>query len=253
LSLPPFDDPVAVYPTITNQPAEDNRHRQDVNARRNDMEKIAVWGFSWVPPFAQGLVRDLRVRWALEEAGLAYESRWVGIEERNSAAWRRKHPFGMVPVLESGDGALIESGAIVYSIAEQCETLMSADRRVETLTWMFTALNTVEPPLWNLFVMDVLHRDEAWVQLRRPGAVDEVTARLVALSECLGDRDYLLGHFTAADILMATVLRFIRHTDLVTGFPLLDAYVKRCEARPAFQAALRAQMADYVRNEPVAA
>lgn len=217
------------------------------------MEKIAVWGFSWVPPFAQGLVRDLRVRWALEEAGLAYESRWIDLEERNADVYRRKHPFGMVPVLESDDGALIESGAIVYAIAEQCEALMPADRRVETLTWMFTALNTIEPPLWNLFVMDVLHRDEAWVQLRRPGAVDEVKARLAALSEWLDSRDCLLGRFTAADILMTTVLRFIRHTDLLAGFPLLDAYVKRCEARPAFQAALRNQMVGYARNEPVAA
>lgn len=217
------------------------------------MEKIAVWGFSWVPPFAQGLVRDLRVRWALEEAGLVYESRWIGIEERTSDAYRRKHPFGMVPVLESGDGTLIESGAIVHAIAEHCEALMPVDRRTETLTWMFTALNTVEPPLWNLFVMDVLHRDEAWVPLRRPGAVDEVKARLAALSECLDGRDYLLGRFTAADILMTTVLRFIRHTDLVAGFPLLDAYVKRGEARPAFQAALRNQTAGYARNEPAAA
>jgi glutathione S-transferase len=217
------------------------------------MEKIAVWGFSWVPPFAQGLVRDLRVRWALEEAGLAYESRWIGIEERNSDAYRRKHPFGMVPVLESGDGTLIESGAIVYAIAEHCEALMPPGQRIETLTWMFAALNTVEPPLWNLLVLDQLHRDEQWAKLRRSGAVDEVKVRLAALSEWLDGRDYLLGRFTAADILMTTVLRFIRHTDLVAEFPRLDAYVKRCEARPAFRAALRDQMTDYVRNAPVAA
>ncbi|OOG37073.1 glutathione S-transferase family protein [Rhodanobacter sp. C05] len=217
------------------------------------MDKIAVWGFSWVPPFAQGLVRDLRVRWALEEAGLAYESRWVGIEERNSDAYRRKHPFGLVPVLESSDGTLIESGAIVYAIAEHCEALMPAGRRAETLTWMFTALNTVELPIWNLFVLDVLHQGEEWAKLRRAGAVDEVMARLTALSAWLDGRDYLLGCFTAADILMTTVLRFIRHTDLVAGFPILDAYVKRCEARAAFQAALRNQTAGYVRNAPVAA
>jgi glutathione S-transferase len=217
------------------------------------MEKIAVWGFSWVPPFAQGLVRDLRVRWALEEAGLAYESRWIDTEERSSEAYRRKHPFGMVPVLESRDGTLIESGAIVYAIAEQCDALMPAGQRAETLTWMFTALNTIEPPLWNLFVLDQLHQGEAWANLRRAGAVDEVKARLTALSQWLDGRDYLLGHFTAVDVLMTTVLRFIRHTDLVAGFPPLDAYVKRCEARPAFQAALRSQMTDYARNTPVAA
>ena len=217
------------------------------------MDKIAVWGFSWVPPFAQGLVRDLRVRWALQEAGLPYEIRWVGIEERNSDTYRRKHPFGMVPVLESADGTLIESGAIVYAIAEHCEALMPSDKRVETLTWMFAALNTVEPPVWNLLVMDLQHHDEEWSKLRRPGVVDEVKARLTALSDWLAGHDYLLGRFTAADILMTTVLRFIRHTDLVAEFPPLDAYVKRCEARPAFQTALRGQMADYARNTPVAA
>lgn len=217
------------------------------------MQNIAVWGFKWVPPFAQGLVRDLRVRWALEEAGLAYESRWIGIDELKTDAYRRKHPFGMVPVLECDDGLAIESGAIVHAIAQQNEALMPADLRDSTLAWMFTALNTVEPVVWNLFTMDVLHRDEAWVPLRRPGAVDEVKTRLAALTDCLAGRDYLLERFTAADILTTTVLRFIRHTDLVAEFAPLDAYVKRCEARPAFQAALRNQMEGYARNEPAAA
>lgn len=217
------------------------------------MQQIAVWGFSQVPPFAEGLVRDLRVRWALQEAGLAYESRWINPEERNAEAYRRKHPFGMVPALEIDGQASIESGAIIYAVAEQCETLMPSDLRTETLTWMFAALNSVEPPLWNLFVLDKLHEGEEWTRLRRAGAVDEVKARLAALSEWLGDREYLLGCFTAADILMATVLRFVRHTDLVAGFPTLDAYVKRCEARPAFKDALRDQMAGYALNTPIAA
>jgi len=217
------------------------------------MKQIAVWGFSQVPPFAQGLVRDLRVRWALQEAGLAYESRWVPPQERNADAYRRKHPFGMVPAVECDGETLIESGAIVHAIAERSEALMPSDLRTETLTWMFAALNSVEPPLWNLFVMDRLHREEAWVKVRRPGAVEEVKARLDALAEWLDDRDYLLGCFTAADILMATVLRFIRHTNLVAGFPTLDAYLKRCEARPAFQAALRDQITGYERNAQLAA
>ncbi|MGH8147038.1 MAG: glutathione S-transferase family protein [Rhodanobacteraceae bacterium] len=217
------------------------------------MQPIAVWGFSQVPPFAQGLVRDLRVRWALQEAGLAYESRWIDAEERNSEAYRRKHPFGMVPALESGGQTSIESGAIVYAIAERCEALMPSDLRTETLTWMFVALNTVEPPLWNLFVLDKLHQGEEWTGLRRASAVDEVKVRLAALSEWLDDREYLLGCFTAADILMPTVLRFIRHTGLVAGFPSLDAYVKRCEARPAFQDALRDQMSGYALNASIAA
>jgi len=217
------------------------------------MEKIAVWGFNSIPPVAKGLVRDLRVRWALEEAGLAYESRWIGVEDLKSDRYRRKHPFGLVPLVESNDENMIESGAIVHAIAERCETLMPANRRHETLTWMFAALNTVEPPVWNLFTMDVLHAGEAWVPLRRPGAVDEVKARLAALTACLEGRDYLLDRFTAADILMTTVLRFIRHTTLVAEFPLLDAYVKRCEARPAFEAALRNQAEGYALNEPATA
>lgn len=217
------------------------------------MKDIAVWGFSWVPPFAQGLVRDLRVLWALEEAGLPYESRWVDTGERNSADFRRKHPLGVVPVLECDGGTMIESGAIIYAIAEQCDALMPRDRRFDTLAWMFAALNTVEPPLWNLFVIDQLHGDQAWAKLRRPTAADEAKTRLSALSAWLDGRDYLLGRFTAADILMATVLRFLRHTDMVAEFPPLDSYVKRCEARPAFQAALHSQAEGYLRHAPVAA
>ncbi len=219
----------------------------------NNTETTAVWGFRWVPPFAQGLVRDLRVRWALEEAGVGYESRSVGFEARNGEAYRRKHPFGLVPVYESGGETIIESGAIVYHIAEKCEALMPAGRRTETLAWMFAALNTIEPPVNALSVMDLQHSQEDWVRLRRPAAVEDVEVRLAALSQWLHDRDYLLGEFTAADILMATVLRLIRHTDLVAGFSVLDAYLKRCESRGSFQKALRDQAADYARSEPAAA
>jgi glutathione S-transferase len=217
------------------------------------MKDIAVWGFAWVPPFAQGLVRDLRVRWALEEAGLPYESKWINADERTSEGYRRKHPFGVVPVIESDGQTMIESGAIIHAIAEQHEVLMPPDRRTETLAWMFAALNTVEPPLWNLFVIDQLQNDQAWTKLRRPGAVDEANARLAALSAWLEGREYLLESFTAADILMATTLRFLRHTNLVTEFLPLDNYLKRCEARPAFQAALSNQAAVYAHNTPVVA
>jgi glutathione S-transferase len=217
------------------------------------MKQIAVWGFSQVPPFAHGLARDLRVRWALKEAGLAYESRSLDPAERKTETWQSRHPFGLVPVLEIDGKTSIESGAIIYAIAEQCEALMPSDLRTETLTWMFAALNTVEPPLWNLFVLDKLHQGEEWTRLRRAGAVDEVRARLRALAEWLDDRDYLLGCFTAADVLMTTVLRFIRHTELLAEFPSLDACVKRCEARPAFQAALHEQIAGYEHQAAIAA
>ncbi|WP_438010748.1 glutathione S-transferase family protein [Sorangium sp. So ce321] len=219
------------------------------------MDKITVTGFRWVPPFAQGLVRDLRVRWALEEAGLPYEVRLIDLEERSSSAYRQKHPFGMVPTFEADGQGLFESGAIVHHIAADSEALMPADRhgRASTVTWMFAALNTVEPPIQNLSVMDLQQSEEQWAKLRRPGAVEAVKVRLSALSAWLDGRDYLVDRFTAADVLMTTVLRLIRHTDLVAEFPVLDAYVKRCEARPAFQKALREQMADFARSAPVAA
>jgi glutathione S-transferase len=160
-----------------------------------------------------------------------------------------------VPAFESNGRGLIESGAILHRIAETSEALMPADPdgRSDTLAWMFAALNTVEPPLINLLVMDLVRGEEQWAKLGRPNAVEAVKARLGALSAWLDGRDYLLGRFTAADILMTTVLRFVRHTDLVAGFPVLDAYLKRCEARPAFQKVLSDQMADYAHNAPVAA
>ena len=170
------------------------------------MEQIIVWGFRWAPPFAQGLVRDLRVRWALEEAGFTYETRLIDSANRHSDSYRQIHPFGMVPAFESDGHGLIESGAILYRIAETSEELMPAapNGRAETLAWMFAALNTVEPPVLHLLAVDQLHKDEAWARLRRPGAFEAVTARLTALSAWLDGRDYLLGRFTAADILMTT-------------------------------------------------
>jgi glutathione S-transferase len=217
--------------------------------------KIAVWGFRWAPPFAQGLVRDLRVRWALEEAGQPYEVRLLAAEERGSAAYRRHQPFGQVPACEVDGQGLFESGAIVHRIAEGSAALMPAEApaRAEVTTWMFAALNTVEPPIWNLLEMDLIHAGEDWVKLRRPAVVETVQARLQVLAAWLEGRDYLAGRFSAADILMVTTLRFIRHTDLVTGFPAMERYQRRCEARLAFQKSLAAQMADYARNEPLAA
>jgi glutathione S-transferase len=219
------------------------------------MERIIVWGFRWAPPFAQGLVRDLRVRWALREAGLPYETRLIGVEEWTSAAHRRRHPFGMVPVLEADGRLLTESGAIVYAIAKRSAALMPEDEagRDRTLAWMFAALNTVDPPVQALFDIDVSHGAETWARSRRPDIVKAVEVRLGELADALGGRDHLLGRFTAADILMVTVLRFVRHTELVAALPTLAAYVARCEARPAFGEALGEQMAEYALNAPAAA
>ncbi len=219
------------------------------------MEQITITGFRWAPPFAQGLVRDLRVRWALEEVGAPYEVRLVDLEDRHSEANRRVHPFGLVPAFQADGHGMFESGAILLHIAEDSAVLMPAGRheRTDAVTWMFAALNTVEPSVQELLSLDLQHGDEPWAKLRRPGLVEAVKLRLEALSDWLHGRDYLVGRFTAADILMTTVLRLIRHTDLVAEYPVLDAYVRRCEARPAFQRALADQMAGYAFNAPVAA
>jgi glutathione S-transferase len=211
-----------------------------------------VSAFRWVPPFAQGLVRDLRVRWALEEAGLAYEERLIGREDQASKSYRALQPFGQVPVYEEDGLVLFESGAIVLHIAERSEVLMPSDPhgRARTRTWVFAALNSIEPQIQGLVEIDLFHPGEEWGRLRRPAVVDEVKARLAQLSDWLDGRDYLEERFTAADLMMTSVLRILRHTDLLSQMPILDAYRLRCEARPAFQKALADQMAPFARNAP---
>jgi glutathione S-transferase len=216
------------------------------------MTKIKVSAFRWVPPFAQGLVRDLRVRWALEEAGLAYEERLIGPEDQKSESYRHLQPFGQVPAYEEDGLVLFESGAIVMHIAERTEALMPSEpgARARSKTWMFAALNTVEPQIQNLAEIDLFDPGAEWAKLRRPAALEAVKERLASLSAWLEGKDYLEERFTAADLLMTTVLRILRHTELVAEFPVLQAYCQRCEARPAFRKALAGQMAPFARNAP---
>lgn len=213
---------------------------------------LRVYAFKWVPPFAQGLVRDLRVRWALEEAGLPYEARLIDGDVQRSAAYKKLQPFGQVPVLEDGELTLFESGEIVLHVAERSPALMpeSPAARARARGWVFAALNSVEPAIANLAEMDLFHEGEEWVQLHRPDALRFAESRLSALSEWLGDRAYLEDTFTAGDLMMTTVLRIPRHIDLVARFPNLDAYRRRNEARPAFARALAAQMKPFAENAP---
>jgi glutathione S-transferase len=206
---------------------------------------IKITAFRMVPPFAQGLVRDLRVRWALEEAGLPYDTELVGPEETASAGYRARQPFGQVPVLVEDDLVLFESGAIVLHLGARSEALLPADAagRARATTWVLAALNTIEVAVQQLAEIDLFHADEAWVAERRPQAEELALERLQQLATWLGDRAHLEGRFTAGDLMMATVLRILRHTDLVARFPTLASYLARCEARPAFQRALRAQLA----------
>ena len=218
------------------------------------MNPITVTAFRWVPPFARGLVRDLRVRWALEEAGLPYTAKLIGPQDQASTEYREWQPFGQVPAFAQDGLEMFESGAIVLHIAEQSEALMPTDAagRARVQSWLIAALNSIEPAVQQLAEIDLFHKGAEWTRERRPQVEDFVKRRLTALTAWLGDHDYLEGRFTAADLLMVTVLRNLRHTDLVAQHPTINAYCERCEARPAFQKALRDQMADFVEQAPAA-
>jgi glutathione S-transferase len=216
---------------------------------------IKVTAFAWVPPFAAGLVRDLRVRWALEEAGEPYEERLLNQGEQDLPEYRAIQPFGQVPVYEEDGLTLFESGAILLHIAGRSDALLPADpaARARAIQWVFAALNSIEPHVWNLTLIDLFYPNEQWAKQRRPGAADFVEKRLDALAGRLGDKEYLDDdRFTAGDLMMTTVLRILRHTDLVASRPALHAYQLRCEARPAFQKALADQVAPFAHNAPPA-
>lgn len=220
------------------------------------MKNLQVSAFRWVPPFAQGLVRDLRVRWAIEEAGRDYEARLIGFEDQATAAYRQLQPFGQVPAIDENGLTLFESGAIVMHIAEESSALMPADPadRARVKTWMFAALNTVEPPIMmgNFIEMSPL-KDDPGVRQLRANLTKWAGGRLDDLQTFLGDRQYLIAdRFTAADLLMTTVLSILRTTDLMEQRLQLAAYQARCESRPAFKKALDAQMGAFARNAPPA-
>lgn len=206
---------------------------------------ITLTAFRWVPPFAQGLVRDLRVRWALEEAGIPYEEKLIGVKDQTSPEYRALQPFGQVPAIEDGDLKLFESGAILLEIAERSDTLLPADTqgRARARAWTLAALNTVEPPITHLGGLMIFHVNEPWAAPALPTAEQAVCKRLDELAQWLGERDYLEDRFTVGDLMMTTVLRILRDTSLVSDRPALQAYQSRCEARPAFRKAL----ADHLR------
>jgi len=209
---------------------------------------ITISAFRWVPDFAQGLVRDLRVRWALEEAGLPYETRLLDQGDQDEGDYRALQPFGQVPILEEGGFVLFETGAIVLYLGERSEALLPKDpgARARATQWLVAALNSIEPFVQNVASIDIFHANEEWAKLRRPGAVEFAKRRLASLSTSLGDKPHLDGErFTVGDLMMTTVLRILRHTDIVTRDRRLAAYVERCTARPAFKRALDAQIGDF--------
>jgi glutathione S-transferase len=213
--------------------------------------QIEITAFRWVPEFAQGVVRDLRARWALEEAGLDYRVRLLGGERPRE--YLKEQPFDQVPVFRDGTVHIFESGAIVQYIGEKSEALLPRDAqgRYRAIQWTYGALNSVEPALMNVVLVDIFYANEEWAKLRRPGAVDFAKLKLRRISDWLGDKEWLEGdRFTIGDLMMVTVLRLLRHTDIVSEFPNLESFVKRGEARPAFGRALDDQLATFREHQP---
>jgi glutathione S-transferase len=204
-----------------------------------------ITAFERSPDRGKGLARDMRVRWALEEVGQPYDVRLVSFSDMKESAHRRLHPFGQIPTYEEGDLALFESGAIVFHIAERHAGLLpeDANARTRAITWMFAALNTVEPPIVDLGMATLLERDKIWYEERLPVLEDRVRVRLDELSSRLGRADWLDDAFSAGDLLMVTVLRRLNGSGILETYPKLSAYVARGEARPAYKSAFQDQLA----------
>jgi glutathione S-transferase len=196
---------------------------------------IVITAFERSPDGGMGLARDTRVRWALEEVGQPYEVRLVSLQAREEPAHLRLHPFGLIPTYEEGDLALFERGAIIFHIAERHAGLFSddANARARAITWMFAAINTVEPPILELVTARFAEGDKPWTQERLPLVKDRIRDRLVQVSARLGDADWLDGAaFCAGDLMMVSVLLRLRPSGLLDEFPKLAAYVSAAKRGP---------------------
>jgi glutathione S-transferase len=211
-----------------------------------------ITGFARSPDRGRGLARDMRVRWALEEVGQPYDVRLLSFSEMKESAHLKLHPFGQIPTYEEGDLALFESGAIVFHIAERHAGLLPDDARarVRAITWMFAALNTVEPPIVERGMATLVERDKTWYEERLPILEGRVRVRLDELSSRLGDADWLDNAFSAGDLLMVTVLRRLIGSGILEKYSNLSAYVARGEARPAYKRAFDAQLAVFTGKPP---
>ncbi|KOF13933.1 glutathione S-transferase [Ensifer adhaerens] len=206
---------------------------------------ITITAFERSPDRGKGLGRDMRVRWAIEEVGQPYDVRLVSFKAMKQPAHLALQPFGQIPTYEDGDLALFESGAIVFHIAEHYPGLLpdDANARARAITWMFAALNTVEPPIVDREVARYLEGDKPWYKERLTGVDERIRKRLDQLSGRLGDADWLDGEFSAGDLLMVTVLRRLEGSGILNEYPNLSAYIARGEARPAYKRAFDAQLA----------
>ncbi|HSX57528.1 MAG TPA: glutathione S-transferase family protein [Sphingomonas sp.] len=209
--------------------------------------QIEITGFDWVPDFAKGFVRDLRPRWACEEIGLPYSMRLLNAAAPRPDAYFREQPWGQVPTLADDGLNLFESGAILLHLGEKDERLLPRDpqARATAISWLFAAYNSVEPLIFEYSNIEIFAAGEQWAELRRPSLIEFAGRRLDRLAAAIDGRDWLAGRFSVADIAMATVLRNIEGSGLLEERPVLMAYLERAIARPAFKAALAAQLADF--------
>ncbi|WP_448095923.1 glutathione S-transferase family protein [Luteibacter yeojuensis] len=206
---------------------------------------IVITAFERSPDGGLGLARDTRVRWALEEVGQPYEVRLVPFGAMKEPAHLGLHPFGQIPTYEEGDLVLFESGAIIFHLADRHTGLLpdDANARARAITWMFAALNTVEPPILELVTARFVEGDKPWTPERMPLIASRIRERLGRLATRLGNADWLDGGFSAGDLTMVSVLLRLRPSGILAEFPSLAAYVARGEARPAYQRAFAAQLA----------
>ena len=213
---------------------------------------VRITAFSWVPDFARGWVRDLRVRWALEEAGVPYSVRKLDALGERPADYFAEQPWGQVPSYRDDEIQLFESGAIVLHIGRKFGGVLPADKngQARATAWVIAALNSVEPFVAQLPLIDLFHKDEAWTIERRPQVVELIRGRLERLADWLGDKEWLEDEFTAGDLLMVDVLRIAHNCGVLEPWPNLLAYMQRGIQRPAFKRAYDAQLADFeVREE----
>ena len=211
-----------------------------------------ITAFRWVPDFAAGLVRDLRIRWALEEIGRPYKVRLLDALHPRPADYFLEQPFGQVPAYRDDEVHLFESGAILIHLGLGDERLLPADAngRGRAIAWLVAALNSVEPAIFELSAIDLFNRGEAWTRERRPQVIDKIRERLRLLAGALGDRDWFEGRFTIGNLMMVSVLRNLRNTGLVAEQRRLAALVARGQARPAFEQALADQLAVFAAHQP---
>lgn len=206
---------------------------------------ITITAFERSPDGGRGLARDTRVRWALEEVGQPYEVRLVSFEAMKQPEHLALHPFGQIPTFQDGEVSLFETGAIVLHLAQNFPGLLpaSAASRARAMAWLFAALNTVEPPILELSTAVIAEREASWAAERMPLVKDRVRARLRQLAAFLEESEWLDESFSAADLMMVSVLLRLRASGLLDEFAPLAAYVARGEARPAYGRAFAAQLA----------